>query len=442
MSNAFAIAAVTAVLRRLLSVEIGSLGSFGSVQVTALPPDRMEVGATEPPRLNLFMVHATPNQGWRNVGLPSMGSAGQPMTNPPLALDLHYLLMAYGADEFTPEALLGYGMQVLHDTPVLTRPFIRDTWPPDGTPVERALAEAGLADQIELIKLCPQTLNTEELSKFWTATQSKYRPTAAYVASVVLIEGARPTRSPLPVLRQGKEDRGPFSVAPPFPSLSGVRPARFASLPAVQLGETLLILGEQLDGDVMVRLRHPRLDQPIDLAPGAERSATELPLQLPAPSGNVIANWRAGMHSLSLVTQRPDLPAWTTNEVPFALSPSVTVQRDDADDAPLSAAPGDTITLKVAPQIVDGQRWDVLFGMGSAPDATLTNPADPAELDRRSTITFTVPNMPPKDPPIDYVVRVRVDGVDSLAVRVVDEVNGQRIRPRLEFDPRQQVRLT
>ena len=48
----------------------------------------------------------------------------------------------------------------------------------DGTlsKAEEALEKSNLADQIELVKLTPQTMNTEEISKLWTAMQASYRP--------------------------------------------------------------------------------------------------------------------------------------------------------------------------------------------------------------------------------------------------------------------------
>ena len=67
----------------------------------------------------------TPNQGWRNVNLPSRNGTGERLTNPPLALNLHYLLTAYGAQDFNAEILLGYAMQLLHETPVFARRDIR-----------------------------------------------------------------------------------------------------------------------------------------------------------------------------------------------------------------------------------------------------------------------------------------------------------------------------
>ncbi len=263
MSSALAIAGVTAVLRDLLNdglinhQAVGSLG--GSVKVSVGPPDRVvsEGGTgTEAPQLNLFLRQVTPNPGWRNEGLPSRDPSGrQRLSNPPLALDLHYLLSAYGAVDLHPEILLGVAMQRLHETPVLSRQAIRTALIPSpgiggGLPAAlRALANSGLENQIELIKITPEPLTTEELSNLWSATTSPMRPTAAYVASVVLIESDRPARSPLPVLARGEGDRG-VEVAPglipPVPTLDSVVPP--GHQPVARLGEIIELRGHHLDG--------------------------------------------------------------------------------------------------------------------------------------------------------------------------------------------------
>jgi hypothetical protein len=210
MSSALAIASVTAVLRDLLNnglIDHNLASSVGDVEVSALPPDRIETGdSAEKSQLNLFLYQVTPNQGWRNVALPSRDARGDRLTNPPLALDLHYMLTAYGAKAFHCEILLGYGMQLLHETPVLAREAIRRALAPpfpvngDGLPAGlQALSASELAEQIEQIKITPLALTTEEISRLWTAFQAKYRPTAAYQVSVVLIESKRSTRSALPV---------------------------------------------------------------------------------------------------------------------------------------------------------------------------------------------------------------------------------------------------
>jgi hypothetical protein len=211
VSSALAIASVTAVLRNLLDngvINDQVVSSVGNVTVSAIAPDLVPLDANAASRLNLFLYYVTPNQGWRNVGLPSRSANGDRISNPPLALDLHYFLTAYAARDLHAEILLGHGMQALHEMPVLARQGIRralgvpnlvddpqNSLPPD---LER-IALSGLDEQVESIKITPEALGTEELSKLWAAFQSHYRPSAGYVASVVLIESQRSTRAPLPV---------------------------------------------------------------------------------------------------------------------------------------------------------------------------------------------------------------------------------------------------
>jgi len=279
VSNALAIASVTAVLKDLLDnglIDRNVSSTIGApVTISALPPDRVKTGTSDPTQLNLFLYHVAPNQGWSNVGLPSRNGRGERLSNPPLALDLFYLLTAYGKQDFEAEILLGYAMQLLHETPVLTRDAIRRSLVPT-SPVGRgllppplnALPASELADQVELIKLTLQPTNTEETSKLWSAIQSNYRPSVAYQASVVLVESTRPAKSPLPVLTRGSDDEGavaepdPTAPVPPFPILLAVTPPN--RQPSARLGDLLEISGHNLDGaSVTVRFTHPLLTAPL-----------------------------------------------------------------------------------------------------------------------------------------------------------------------------------
>ena len=132
MSSPLAIAAVTAALKDLLNDGLlnHDLSSVGSFTVSALPPDRIATGNTEPNQLNLFLYQVTSNQGWRNEGLPTRNPAGQLVGGPKLALDLHYLLTAYGSQDMNAEILLGYAMLLMHETPVLTRAALRNVLAP------------------------------------------------------------------------------------------------------------------------------------------------------------------------------------------------------------------------------------------------------------------------------------------------------------------------
>src|SRR5262249_43825069 len=128
MSNALAIASVSAVLRNLLDngvVDDTIVSSVGNVKVSAVAPDLISVAPDAPSQINLFVYQVTANSGWHNVGLPSRDDRGERRTNPPLALDLHYLVTAYAGRDFHAEILLGRAMQILHETPGLSREAIR-----------------------------------------------------------------------------------------------------------------------------------------------------------------------------------------------------------------------------------------------------------------------------------------------------------------------------
>lgn len=116
MSNALAIAGVTAVIQDLLNngmIDHKVTDAMGrGVTVSATAPDNIELtGAGATPRLNLFLHQVTPNTAWRNMGLPFHDERGNRTSNPPLALDLHYLLTAYGTEDLQAEVLLGYLLQ-------------------------------------------------------------------------------------------------------------------------------------------------------------------------------------------------------------------------------------------------------------------------------------------------------------------------------------------
>ena len=119
-------------------------------------PHQPETGNGEVAQLSLFLSHAPYHQGWREVGLPSRNGSGAGIDRPPLALDLHDPLIAYGHSEYVPQILLGLGMQALDETPFLYRQQIIDVFTPGPAhPIDITLATANLADQIEMIKERP-----------------------------------------------------------------------------------------------------------------------------------------------------------------------------------------------------------------------------------------------------------------------------------------------
>jgi hypothetical protein len=192
MSSANAIAAVTFVLRHLLDnrlIRQSVSASIGEVTVSALPPDRIAAGADERSRLNLFLYRITPHAALRG---------GNGVAPRQLALDLHYLLTAYGEQDFQAEILLGNAVQLLLETPVLTREAIEQTLAAAGEngrqatlpPTLAALTETSFPARMERLEITPEFLSTEETSRLWSALQAKYRTSAAYKVSMVVMETA------------------------------------------------------------------------------------------------------------------------------------------------------------------------------------------------------------------------------------------------------------
>ena len=270
MSNSLSVSAITETLRNLLTQ--GTRDNPPGTAVTTRPPDKARVNNTGN-QLNVFLYQTALNAAWSNADMPNQVKPGETGA-PPLPLNLYYLLTAYGEDDNDDlgHRVLGRAMSILHDHPVLSSDDIRLS-------VDAAdLPKFNLQHQLEGIRISYQPMSLDEMSKLWTAFQTGYRISAAYEVAVVLIDSQRPTRSPLPVLRQGDQDRGPASqpdLTPPFPELFHVQPPdpRYSA----ELGDTLTLVGHHLAGDeVEVRLRHRLLDAPRVLpAPdGTDRRIT------------------------------------------------------------------------------------------------------------------------------------------------------------------------
>jgi hypothetical protein len=437
VSSPLAIAAVTAVLKDLLNDGLinNDLAPVGSFTVSALPPDRITTGETEDNRLNLFLYQVTPNLGWRNEGLPSVGPHGGRLSNPPLALDLHYLLTAYGSTDLNAEILLGFAMELLHDIPVLSRELVRRSLSPTN-PIPTNLIPADaqgrraidLADQIEILKITPQYLTGDELSKLWTAMQARYRTTVAYQVSTVLIQSTRPTQSALPVLQRGQKDRGPqahASTAAPAPSWPTLLGAEI--LPkdgqgprsSFELGDTIALTGALLAADtVTAEFRHRLIGNPIEIqshpSSTAERPVFVVPSAAPAP-----ANWPAGSYSIAVRLETAGKALRRTNEVVLSLAPRLTSKPSVAAQRRQLK-----LSLNFAPEIWPNQRVDVLVG---------GDPFQPAAVAAKTAaLTLTITGATPSDIPVP--VRLRVDGIDSINVR-------DRTAQPPQFDPQQSVQL-
>lgn len=328
MANALSIAAVTAVLRDLLNDGLinHNLDGMFEFQVTTQPPDRLTANGLPANLVNLYLYRVTPNTGWTNLRQPSRSSTGERTANPFLALDLHYILSATGAEDLVAETLLGYAMLVLHDTPVLDRELIRQSLGPpapvDGTILPQAfqqLAAADLADQFEQIKISPFYTDLEELSKIWTAINTPLRTSVFYQVSVVLIESERSARSALPVRHRGiyvRQLKRPRIAR----LLSRADPGDAPQLNRrIEHGDQLLLEGHGLRGEI-TRVRVGDVSvSPTDENITDRRIAVDIPAALLAGVTGVQV-----VHTIAKESPATgEMPGETSNLAPFVLSPTL-----------------------------------------------------------------------------------------------------------------------
>src|SRR5215216_2623230 len=126
MSTFLAIAGVSRTLRRLLSTRLQQ----PPVDVTIAPPDTAITGMTGR-RVNLYLYQVTETGFLKNQEIPGQGHPAA-FGRPPLSLDLHYLVTAYGPNETNPDAdldaqqILGDAMGVFHESPIVDDPAVLD----------------------------------------------------------------------------------------------------------------------------------------------------------------------------------------------------------------------------------------------------------------------------------------------------------------------------
>jgi hypothetical protein len=397
MSDFLAVAGVTSVIRWMLIEALAGSGLDTVLgvtpSVTALPPDRIVVGDAEPPQLNLFMYHVGLNAAFRNADLPELDSTGRRLSSPPLALDLHYLLSAYGRNELDGEILLGWAMQLLHEQRVLTRDLVQNALSasaaaPGATSEVQAVGLTTLADQAELVKLTPQALTTEDVYKLWTAFQARYRATTGYMASVVLVQRSRTARVGLPV-----QVRNILVEPLERPIIDEVAPG------LVPVGGVLTLRGRNFVGDAVADTM-VSFDGAAPVAPDLVQPQT---IRITVP-----AMLLAGVRSVQVV-RNVQFGAPTDPHAGLQSEPATFILLPTIVGPPASVAVGTPLTLTINPPVGRRQRAAVLIGSQSVE----IDPRPLSAPDTQATLSFPIPPGFTPVPAPGAPLRVRIDGAES-----------------------------
>lgn len=365
----------------------------GTIVTTARPDEA--VGANTDPRVNIFLYQTNTNAALRNADLPTRQSDGTLVRRPQAALNLYYLLTFYGAEtQLEPQRLLGSVVNVLHAQPLLTPERIQAA-----ISAKPFLAGSDLDRQIESVKFSLTPLNLEELSKLWSVFfQTPYSLSIAYQASVVLIESEDVPQTALPV-----RERTLRAIPIAQPIVDRVIAAGGADAP-ITVDSTINILGRRLRGEET----KVRISGEAETPPQISDREISLPLSL-FPADSLRAGIQGVQVTHGLLLGIPPVPhrGVESNVAPFVLHPIV---------ADVVAPSATSVEVTFNPKVGRAQRAVLLlnqlnqpapaYRFRAPPDNGITNPA----ATDTDTISFAITGVEPGD----YLVRVQIDGAESI----------------------------
>ncbi|WP_055554569.1 DUF4255 domain-containing protein [Streptomyces sp. NBRC 110028] len=181
MSNGLAFATVTKALALLIANNLSPEIDMAVTVDTKKPPAEPPLD----PTINVFLYQVTPNASMRHTDLPTRASDGTLLKRPAAAMDLNYLISAYGDEaELVGQRLIGCVVRTLHEIPVLPREIIEE--------VARVpyLEGSDLAESVQRVRFTPTQMDVDETSKLWGMLyQTPYSLSVCYQGALVLIEG-------------------------------------------------------------------------------------------------------------------------------------------------------------------------------------------------------------------------------------------------------------
>ncbi len=402
MSNHLAIATVTATLQRLLQGAIQY--DVEGARVTTLKPN--SIGSSTPEAgINLFLYQVAHNNALRNGDTATFRSKKGSIRRHS-SLDLYYMLSAYGNDtELEPQRLLGSVVRTLSDKTVLTADMI------EAAIVDATfLGNSDLTTQTQQITINPVTMDTDELSKIWsTFFQAPYSLSLVYKVMAIVIDGEISAQKALPVRERHFGDMVPFLHQPVIEKVT----AQSGPLSPIDEKTSLRILGRLLRG------QHTQVKVGNTAITPQSITDTEISLSLVDAPRSAL---RAGIQSVQVIhygtKQQLQQSATSTNQsvlissnaLPFVLRPTLTSIKvgdlDGIDDDPRTG------NLYISTYLPVGAQQHIILALNewstTTPATYLFKPL-PREAD---TDNLTIPINDVK--PGDYLVRLQVDGADSL----------------------------
>ena len=432
MSNSLAIATVTEAFRQQIQQALtdseAETGISGALAKALRPATTTSGHPTGEPNVyaGLYLYQVVPNAAWRNDFTPVRRSDGSAVRGTRSAYDLYYLITFYGDEsKLEPQRILGSVVRKVASEPILTSDMINNA-------KTGALAKSDLETEVERVKFSLLPLSLEELSKLWSVFfQTTYCLSVAFQASVVFIDGTESGGPSLPVLSRNVYVR-PFSQIEIDKVLSQATSTDPVLDQPIQFGYILVLQGSQLQGDV-TRVRIGGVEVTPD-----EVSGQQIKVTLDSPPFPADALF-AGVQALQIIqdinmgTPETAHKGFESDVVPVVLHPAVSpsVSTKSVDGSYRKA----TLKLDFTPSVAIGQRVALLFNEFNPPSTRspyayrfdVTVPSTPPP-------SFSTLNVDVRVLPAQYLLRVQVDGAESVLDAGPDPVNAPNyVGPKVDL---------
>lgn len=403
MSNYLAVATVTAIMQRILQSAVQR--DIDEVRVTTLQPRNIGNGTPET-GINLFLYHVARNPALHNADATPFRSKGTPIKRQ-AAVDLYYMISFYGNDtELIPQRLLGSVVRTFNDCSTVSSEAIQQAI---ADPTYRFLERSDLAKQVQQLLVVPLELGLDDLSKVWSVFfQAPYMLSLVYKVTVVTIEGDESTKRALPI-----SDRN-LGGAVPFPNRPLVEQvvSETGKLEPILANSALQIHGKHLASNTTkVRIGG------FELSP-SDVKETQISLALNDVPVDFL---RAGVQSLQVIhrtlTGNDNNVNRTvdSNAAPFVLRP--TIKQIDIEQQNQSIDESQLLRVQVDVMVGIKQRVVLIMNEWSIdePDGYQFE-AQPRNTDT-DTVIFNLTDIKPAQ----YLLRLQIDGAESLLTVDSDE---------------------
>ncbi len=177
MAKPFAISAVARAVLSLLEAAVprDEVRGFPNAKFEMYQASNFVEKNVTPEGIGVYVYRLAPANNVRNTAPRSLPDGKR--IRPSMAIDIHFLLVAFAADAYKQHRLLGWAIRAIEDMPILPSSLLNLAGP-----------EETIFGEAEAVDVVMENLSAQELNSIWDAAQSVSQLAAPYVVRMIELE--------------------------------------------------------------------------------------------------------------------------------------------------------------------------------------------------------------------------------------------------------------